>query len=308
MNQKELENAAKDLKRPDLQVKLKAIESLICAAKTNVDIGIALEALSEILSEDNQDLWQAAADALIYYYVNYISFYCQNFEVFPKPLRELKSPDREIRKSGAFWLSYHSLFKPEIGRNWKFMEDNEIQQHIDDLKSSDLELKLKSARTLLMAVKDSFEIYQAVPFLQEALHNEDRKLRWLAAEVLGVYISKYLRRYRKKPIDSYFIEKLKSKSAENRRIVAKGIGGSAQGAWGTDKDERDTSEYIPALIVCLYEDDSILRENALNSLKDVQYEHDISYALPAISRLLSDNNQKNMHETASKMLAHNKKQ
>jgi len=297
-----MEKDINKLKTSDLVGKLDILQKLIKDAKKNVDNSNAVDVLIEIISEDNEEIWNAAADALTYYFKNYISFYCKNFKDFPRGLKELKNSNGEIRHRVAYYLSTHKLFTKKVGRKWKFMEDSEIQKLINGLNSSSVEERFETAQAVLSKVNDSYEIHKLVPSLHNALHDKDRGVRWMIAEVLGDYIIKYM--YKSYDYQLEGIRNLKNSDIEKRRELAEGY---TQYAYGEDQDERDMSLAIPSLIVCLYEEDSLLKGAALKSLDYAQHEHDISYALPAIKQILEDENLSNLHELASSIIENEKK-
>lgn len=91
------EDLKKDLRNSNQDIKLKALLSLIEVAKNGVDIHSFVKELDKILVSKNKKIWNAASDALTYYYKNYVSLYCRNYGRLPENIRQLRSQNKKER-------------------------------------------------------------------------------------------------------------------------------------------------------------------------------------------------------------------
>lgn len=182
-------------------------------------------------------------------------------------------------------------------RQWKYIRKEEMESIIEKLNNGDKQQRLDAAKQLFKLIKDNFEIQEAIPHVKGHLEDSDEEVRWMCAEVLERYIGIYT-----DTSYSYTMKNIREYSPEKKFSFAENMGYAAQYDIVSDRDERDISFALPKLTLLISDDIAKVRKAAIQAIRTAQGEHDISIAIPSIINVLQNIKYKNIHSPASGIL------
>ncbi|MBD3342241.1 MAG: hypothetical protein GF353_24280, partial [Candidatus Lokiarchaeota archaeon] len=298
MDESDLNRWKIDLQSEKKEIKLSILEDLKQNAKDGFNLFPILDNLEKLLSNKDVEIWRCAADALVYYYRNYISLYCRNYGNLSEKIIELKDKDKKIRKSAAYFLRTHT--RCSEGRNWRYIDSDNMDKLIKDLEREDINVRKKAVKRLKSLSEEFTEITDAVPVLNTLLLDDNEELRLLSAETLGRHIGNYMSTLSVRPWFSF--EKFKTLKVDEKASYIEGLGNSATYDMVSDRDERDISFALPLVAISLKDKNKKIRKAAISTLSIAQSEHDISSYLPLIISALKNPNYKEVHKQASFIL------
>ncbi|NVM00872.1 MAG: hypothetical protein HWN67_00930 [Candidatus Helarchaeota archaeon] len=281
-----------DLKSSDPTIKREIARILIDLAKNGENISPTFPSLNKVLSDKDEEVRLLVAEAFKFYYSNYISYYCRlySYDDFSKNINDLKSPKKEEQVRALNRLNSYTQWADK-GIGWRYLHQKTIDKLISDLKSSDPAIRKKSARTLRDAVKNSMNIFDAVPALKTTLYDKDSEVRWLAAEALAHYYGMYTN-----TTYGYYsgnIDRLKSPNVKDKISAANFLASLTTPDLVSDRDERDISFTIPLLTLLLFDKNIKAKKAALTAIRNAQSEGQmITDAIPAVFEMISDKNKK----------------
>ena len=279
-------NEINEFKNPNGSINLQKIKKIEELARNGEDISSSLESLKDLLPEEKIEIYLPVANALTYFYDNYISYiwYAFQYHDYFYHLDSLKSKNVKDRKKGLEYLDRHRLRKP--GRGWKYLTDSEAESIKKQLTSSNSQTRIRTFQSLPKVVKEGLNIYSIITEIRDGLLDEQEEIMWGAARALTEYYGKFT-----SVTYGYYmqhVDKLYSKDINEIISGAEFLSYLTTPDMVSDRDERDIGFAIPCLTVLLTHENRQVRVAAFDAIRAAIGEgQSIIDAIPFVINIIS---------------------
>lgn len=270
----------------DGSINLIAIQEVEDAARKGEYISNSLEFMKNLLLEENNDVYLSVANALTYFYDNYISYiwYTFPYHDYFYHLDLLKSQTIKDRKKGLEYLEHRRLRKP--GRGWKYLTDQEVPLLKKQITSLNNNIRIQTFQSLPKKVENGLNIYSVINEIRNALLDQQEEIKWGAARALTQYYGKFT-----SVTYGYYMQHVDKLHGEDVNEIISGaefLSYLTTPDMISDRDERDIGFAIPCLAVLLKHENRQVRVAAFDAISAAVNEgQSIIDAIPFIINIIS---------------------
>jgi len=296
----ELDKLIKKLTSSDISIKKNALTILKKKVRRNIDIAKTISALEKSILLKNEDIWKVSADVLNYYFQNFVSYIWYSFpaERFFNNIRNLYNENKEIRKNAVAYLNRERRRTP--GRGWKFLSETETKDFEKKLASKDTNTRRIATKELETKVKNNENIYRFILILRDLLIDEDKKIRGSAGFALTYFYGTFT-----SVTYGYYMEHVYQLENKDKNVVIDHLSfleSLTSPDMVSDRDEHDIGFAIPVISTLLSEEDKDIKKHSLKTIQASLHQgQDVSDSLPSIITVLTSN-EVEFHEKASFIL------